>query len=290
VAVPFWRKDPENSGLDLKLVIKISSRLFTAASTMRSLARGIAQLREDGHRITLVHGGSRLMQYALAQFKHSSNGHGELHAFEEEACRLSAMLVIGKLNKELVALLGSAHVPALGLCGADANMIRTRSNKDRRSAAESRPEVAEVDTGWLDIISRNGAVPVLAAITMDGDSKHCSLQGDQIASRCAIAWDADALIFVTDAEAPRNSDGSLMRWIEAGSIDALSKNSGVTCTMASKLNSCKRALEQGVRRTRILPASGAGDLASFYFSRIESGTEVVLAPRKLDRAVVNRLL
>lgn len=256
----------------------------------RRFAHAIAQLKADGHRMTLVHGGSKYLQHTLNENGPNRNGHGAVAAFGEDPLRLAAMLVIGKLNKELVASLGAANVPALGLCGSDAHMIRTRSSKDNANKTGAWAEVAAVDPAWLDIISRNGAVPVLAAVNIDSEQHHCALAADQTAGACAIAWDADALIFVTNAEIPRHPDGSLMRWIDSSSLRALGNSPAASCAMTSKLEFCKRALEHGVRRARILPASEPDSLASFYFSRIESGTEVVLTSRKLDRAVVDQSL
>jgi acetylglutamate kinase len=98
-----------------------------------------------------------------------------------------------------------------------------------------------------------------------------------MAAACAIATKADALVFLTDVPGVKAADGSVMRWLSLAQVPALEKAAVVSGGMLPKLNACKEALTHGVKRVRILPAESAGVLPDFASTRINDGTEVMVA-------------
>lgn len=98
-----------------------------------------------------------------------------------------------------------------------------------------------------------------------------------MASACAIATRADALVFLTDVPGVKGADGNVMRWLSLKQIPALQELSIVSGGMLPKLNACKEALTHGVKRVRILPAESASVLPDLLNSRVNDGTEVMVA-------------
>ena len=98
-----------------------------------------------------------------------------------------------------------------------------------------------------------------------------------MAAACAVACEADALIFLTDVEGVKQADGSVMARLDIRQAAGLIVDSVISGGMMPKLEACAQALKAGVGRVRILPASQADALPQFYFSKIEYGTEVLRA-------------
>ena len=98
-----------------------------------------------------------------------------------------------------------------------------------------------------------------------------------VASACAICTYADALIFLTDVPGVKGADGAVMRWLTLKQIPALEKEAVITGGMLPKLHACRDALIGGVKRVRILPAEAAALLPDILSTRVNDGTEVMVA-------------
>jgi acetylglutamate kinase len=109
------------------------------------------------------------------------------------------------------------------------------------------------------------------------DGEYYNVNADEMASACATACKADALVFLTDVPGVRGADGEVMRWLSVGQIAELTQSEIISGGMLPKLNACREALLQGVKRVRILPADAASVLPDLCTSRITHGTEVLVA-------------
>ena len=100
---------------------------------------------------------------------------------------------------------------------------------------------------------------------------------DQMAAACAVACRASALIFLTDVAGDKGADCAVIRWLSLGQVNELVASAIVSGGMLPKLEACRHALNRGVGRVRIFPASEAEALAQFYFEKSAAGTEVRVA-------------
>ena len=101
------------------------------------------------------------------------------------------------------------------------------------------------------------------------------MNADQMASALAVACDADALVYLTDVAGVKDSDGSVLRWLDVDAIAAMVQQATVSGGMLPKLEACTKALKKGVSRVRILPATRAEVLPGFFTHPIDCGTEVI---------------
>ena len=108
------------------------------------------------------------------------------------------------------------------------------------------------------------------------DGVYYNVNADQMAAACAIACDAQALIFLTDVAGVRGSDGSIIRLLNTASIPALELSSVISGGMLPKLEACTKAVRQGVRRVRIFPACEVEALPDLPHQRSDFGTEVMI--------------
>jgi acetylglutamate kinase len=261
----------------VKIVIKVGSSVMEDAHVGHTFPRAVGELVHHGHSIAIVHGCRR--QREMAPVRSIVNGsaahhlHDNGNAINGNAANLQ-VADCERLNKSLVSLLGQEACASFGIFPSNGRMIRIR-RKDPTNDEPAEFEAVAVDPFWLDVISKNGGVPVIASVVLGYDQHSYCINADHMAATCAAGWDADALIFLTRSEGIKTSGGAVLRWLETGDIHQLTKSGELTENMLSKVLACCEALRHGVRRTRLLPVSHVDDLSSFYFSRIEGGTEVI---------------
>jgi acetylglutamate kinase len=138
-------------------------------------------------------------------------------------------------------------------------------------------EISAADPRWIETIWQHGCVPVISSVALGSDGQYYNVNADQMASACAVACRANALIFLTDVSGVKGADGLVIRWLNLGTAAELTHQSVIQGGMLPKLEACRNALLHGVNRVRILPAAQVEILPEFYFLKIESGTEVLVA-------------
>jgi acetylglutamate kinase len=138
-------------------------------------------------------------------------------------------------------------------------------------------EISSADPSWIETIWQQGCVPVISSVALGCDGQYYNVNADQMAAACAVACHANALIFLTDVPGVKDADGLVIRWLDLNQADLLTQRSVIQGGMLPKLEACRSALMRGVNRVRILPAQQVEALTEFYSTRIESGTEVLVA-------------
>jgi acetylglutamate kinase len=261
----------------MKIVIKIGGAALEDKVTLRKCAVAVVQLASEGHQIAVVHGGGSALTRTLKLLgKESDFIHG-LRVTDAETRDVALMVLAGIVNKSLVAAIAAAGQPAIGLCGGDGGIFRARKKLDASHDLGFVGEICFAEPRWLRAIWAEGGIPVLSSIALGGDGQYYNVNADQMAAACAVACEADALIFLTDVAGVKQADGSVMARLDTKQAAGLIGDAVVSGGMMPKLEACAQALKAGVGRVRILPASQADVLPQFYFSRIECGTEVLRA-------------
>lgn len=259
----------------MKLVVKIGGAALDDKSLLKKCAHAVAELAGNGHSVAVVHGGGKALTRTLAQLGKISEFVNGLRVTDAETRDVALMVLAGSVNKQLVAAISAEGYPAIGLCGGDGLAFLARRKKSNGVDLGFVGEISAVDGRWIEAIWTNGGIPVLSSLALGSDGEYYNINADQMAAACAVACQADALIFLTDVLGVKAADGSIMRWLNTNEIPALVKGSVVAGGMLPKLQACQDALRSGVGRVRILPAAQADVLPGFYQSRIESGTEVM---------------
>ena len=269
-------KDEAKGLKEMRYVVKLGGATLENPELLHECAKAIAELVKDGNQVAVVHGGGVQLTRTLKQLGKASEFIAGLRITDAETRDTALMVLGGGVNKALVASLGAHGQPAVGLSGGDGLVFRARK---KRTAPDLGfvGEIAAADPRWLEAIWQMGAVPVISSIALGFDGEYYNINADEMAAACAGACKADALVFLTDVAGVLGADGSVMRWLSIDQIADLTRDAVISGGMLPKLSACREALLNGVKRVRILPAAVAASLPDLCSSRINQGTEVMVA-------------
>jgi len=257
----------------MKLVIKIGGAAMDDKQLVSTFAKTIPSLVREGHKLLIVHGGGAALSRTLKQLGCETTFINGLRVTDLQTRDVAIMVLAGRLNKQLVAAIGTAGQPALGICGGDLRMVL--------AAKKTQPDlgyvgdICTVDSQWIERLWAAGVVPVISSLALGFDGEYYNVNADQMASACAVACGAHALIYLTDVAGVKDAEGGVIRWLDVEAIRGMIEAATVSGGMLPKLEACTSALKKGVNRVRILPATAAEVLPGFFTQRIDYGTEVI---------------
>jgi acetylglutamate kinase len=260
----------------MKYVIKLGGAGLETPSLLEGCMRAIVDLVRDGNQVAVVHGGGVQLTRTLKALGKESEFIDGLRVTDAETRDAALMVFAGRVNKGLVAALGALGQPAVGLSGGDGLLFRARK-KHTSPDLGFVGEIAASDPRWLEAVWQLNGVPVLCSMALGFDGEYYNINADEMAAACAVACHADALVFLTDVPGVKGANGEVLRWLSIDQIAELVKSAVIFGGMLPKLNACREALLNGVKRVRILPAEAAGSLPDLCSSRVVHGTEVMVA-------------
>lgn len=260
----------------MKIVVKLGGATLEDPALLHRATAAVKQLVGE-HQVAIVHGGGAALTRVLTQLGKTSEFIDGLRVTDAETRDFAVMVLAGHMNKKLVAALAGVGQPAIGLCGGDGMAFRARKKTPNGHDLGFVGEISAADPRWIEAIWRQGCVPVISSVALGCDGQYYNVNADQMASACAVACRANALIFLTDVPGVKDADGLVIRWLNLGRADELKQQAIIHGGMLPKLEACRNALLRGVNRVRILPAEQVDALPEFYSTRIESGTEVLVA-------------
>jgi acetylglutamate kinase len=266
-----------SGGLAVKIVVKIGGVALEDPGTRKKCAEAVAQLVQDGHKVAVVHGGGSTITRMLERLGKKNEFVDGLRVTDAETRDVVLMVLAGTVNKQLVATIAAAGPAAVGLCGGDGMGFLARKKFVGGRDLGFVGEIASADPRWVEAIWQQSGVPVLAPVSLGADGEYYNVNADEMASACAVACQANALIFLTDVPGVKNANGVVISSLSTTEIDRLIATTVISGGMLPKLDACRRALQRGVGRVRILPAAQVEVLPEFYFSKVQCGTEVMVA-------------
>lgn len=260
----------------MRYVVKLGGAGLENPVLLEGCTRAIAELVRDGNQVAVVHGGGVQLTKTLKALGKQSEFINGLRITDAETRDVALMVLAGKVNKGLVAALGALGQPAVGMSGGDGLVFRARK---KRTAPDLGfvGEIAASDARWFEAIWQLNGVPVLCSLALGFDGEYYNINADEMAAACAVACNADALVFLTDVPGVKDANGAVLRWLSIDQIAEMAKSAVITGGMLPKLGACREALLNGVKRVRILPAEAAGSLPDLCSTRVVHGTEVMVA-------------
>jgi acetylglutamate kinase len=257
------------------LVIKYGGHAMENEALKHSFAEDVALLKYVGMHPVIVHGGGPQIDAALAARGIEPRFVRGLRVTDEVTMAVVEQVLVGQINKEIVALINRHGRRAVGLSGKDGELVVAV----RRDGKDDLGLVGDVRQVNPDVIrSLNGFIPVIAPTAADEQGQTYNIKADVVAGKVAEAIGAEKLILLTDVEGVKGRDGALIATLTAREAEALLQDGTIAAGMIPKIECCMQALAGGVRQAHVIDGRVRHALLLELLTSRGVGTEVVHDP------------
>ncbi len=235
------------------VVVKYGGAAMKDSTLKDKVIRDVVFLACVGLRPVVVHGGGPEINSWLGKLGIEPQFKNGLRVTDAATMDVVEMVLVGRVNKELVSLINRAGGKAVGLCGKDGNLIKARP--DGREGIGFVGEVSSVDTKLVESLVNSGYIPVVSSVAADETGQAYNINADTVAGEIAAALGAEKLILLTDTAGILENYKDPSTLIPKASIQEarqLIDKGIVGGGMIPKVNCCVRSLAQGVRAAHII--------------------------------------
>ena len=241
-----------------RIVVKYGGHAMIDPELKRIFARQIVLLQYVGIQVTVVHGGGPQINDALRKLGVKSSFVEGKRVTDEETLKVVEMVLSGSINKEIVNLINTEGGKAVGISGKDGGLIKAKKLL-MKDGSDGKPvdlglvgEVSSIDTDIVDTVEAGGFVAVIAPLGVDKEGLTYNINADTAAAAIAASLKAEKLILLTDEAGVLDKGGNLISSINFDEIPGLVLDGIVTGGMIPKIECCRNALSNGVKKAHII--------------------------------------
>lgn len=235
------------------VVVKYGGAAMKDNSLKDKVIRDVVFLACVGLRPVVVHGGGPEINSWLGKLGIEPQFKNGLRVTDAATMDVVEMVLVGRVNKELVSLINRAGGKAVGLCGKDGNLIKARP--EGREGIGFVGEVNSVDINLLNSLVSSGYIPVVSSVAADETGQAYNINADTVAGELAAALGAEKLILLTDTVGilkDYKDPSTLIARVDIQEARQLIDTGVVGGGMIPKVSCCVRSLAQGVRAAHII--------------------------------------
>jgi len=263
------------------LVIKYGGAAMEQTDLKGQFAKDVLLLRLVGIRPVIVHGGGPQIGALMKRLGKEPRFVGGMRVTDEETVEIVEMVLVGKINQEIVGLINHHGGRAVGLSGKDGNLIRARKRLSRAASGELIDiglvgEVEAVNPEPIRLLEENGFVPVIAPVGVGSGGETYNINADLVAGDMAAALTAEKLIHLTDVQGIAGEDGRLVSTLTKREAERLIKGGVIDGGMLPKVESSLRALAGGAQKAHIIDGRVPHAILLEVLTKEGIGTEIIL--------------
>jgi acetylglutamate kinase len=257
------------------VVIKYGGAAMDDSDLREEFARDVVLLKYVGMNPVVVHGGGPDITAYMERLDMPVEFVGGLRVSNEATVEIAKMVLLGKLNTDIVQRIGRHGQPAVGLSGADGGLLIC----SRRLAPDGQDigfvgQIEQVDAGVINHIARD-YVPVVASVGADREGNSYNVNADEAAAAIAVAMQARTAIFLTDVRGWLEDPSDPESLIEQAGVErVLNALDSVDGGMRPKLQACVDAVRGGVGAAQIIDGRVPHSLLLELFTDAGIGTKV----------------
>ena len=294
-ALPYIRRFSGKS-----IVIKFGGAAMVDEELRHNFARDIVLLQYVGIKPVIVHGGGPQISRMLNELQIPTQFVDGHRVTDRASMDVVEMVLAGKINKEIVALINNEGGRAVGISGKDGSLAQATPHALRRTAADGQTEhvslgqvgtltARDINPAILTTLENSSYVPIIAPIAVGVDGLSLNINADTMAGAVASALKAEKLILLTDTPGVLVAEQTVTG-LAPEDVHRLMNDGSITGGMIPKVTCCLDALHHGVRRTHIIDGrvphavllemftdDGVGTLISYEFDS-KRRTEVRIDP------------
>lgn len=266
-------------------VLKAGGEIFATPESTREFLEQIGILHELGIRIVLVHGGGPQSTELATSLGVETQFVEGRRVTDEQSLEVATMVLNGQINTRILAACRDIEIPAVGISGVDAGLIRANKRPPVDVAGIDTAvdygfvgDIASVDADVLRTQLASGLVPVISPLSADESGTLLNINADTVAAALAAALDAEKMILVTGAPGileDRHDPGSLISYTDLEGLRKLRESGSLAEGMLPKAAAIEAAIRGGVHRVHIISCKLADSLLLEVFTNEGTGTLVV---------------
>ena len=236
------------------IVVKYGGSAMVDEELKRNVIKDVVLLKLVGFKPIIVHGGGKEISRWVGKVGKEAKFVNGLRVTDKETMEIAEM-VLGKVNKELVTLVESLGVKAIGISGKDSGLLKVNKKLSQGQDIGYVGDIKEVNPAILNELLEKDFLPIVCPVGLGDDFATYNINADDAACAIARAMKAEKLAFLTDIEGvyrdPEDTS-SLISELFVNEAKALIENGNVGGGMIPKLQNCIDAIESGVNRVHIL--------------------------------------
>ncbi|HMH49889.1 MAG TPA: acetylglutamate kinase [Candidatus Acidoferrum sp.] len=263
------------------VVIKYGGSAMEQGDLKRTFALDVILLRLVGIDPVIVHGGGPQIGALMKRLGKEPQFVGGMRVTDAETVEIVEMVLVGKINKEIVGLINYHGGKAVGLSGKDGSLIRARRRLHRMPSGEEIDiglvgEVEHVNPEAIRLLEEHGFIPVIAPVGVGAAGETYNINADLVAGEVAAALGAEKLIHLTDVQGILGDTGGLITTLSRKEAERLMEESVIDGGMLPKVESSVRALRGGTAKAHIIDGRVPHAILLELFTHEGIGTEIVL--------------
>jgi len=265
-------------------VVKYGGNAMVDEELKTSFAQDVVLLKYVGINPVVVHGGGPQIDQTLEKMGIARQFVRGMRVTDQETMDIVEMVLVGKINKEIVNLINQHGGMAVGLSGKDGNLIQARKMSLTVAADGELPEIIDIgqvgeivgiNPAVINSLDENKFIPVIAPVGVGEHGETYNINADLVAGQVAEALGAEKLILLTDVEGVKDKKGELLSTLKINQARKLIQEGIVGEGMIPKVECCIEALKGGVGKTHIIDGRVKHAVLLEIFTKEGVGTEVV---------------
>jgi acetylglutamate kinase len=263
------------------VVIKYGGSAMEQADLKEQFALDVILLRLVGINPVIVHGGGPQIGALMKRLGKQPEFVGGMRVTDEETVEIVEMVLVGKINKEIVGRINHQGGRAVGLSGKDGSLLRAHRRLHRLPSGEEIDiglvgEVEAVNPEPIRLLEDRGFIPVIAPVGVGRDGETYNINADLVAGDIAAALGAEKLIHLTDVQGIKDAQDKLVSHLSRAEAERLIEGRVIDGGMLPKVESSLRALKGGTAKAHIIDGRVPHAILLELFTREGVGTEIVL--------------
>lgn len=267
------------------VVIKYGGHAMVDEELKSSFALDIILMKYIGINPVIVHGGGPQINKFLEKMNIKSNYIQGMRVTDGDTMDVVEMVLVGKVNKEIVSLINLHGGKAVGLSGRDGDLVKAKKMQILKSQVNEAPpelidlgrvgQVTDINSEILDVLDMEDFIPVIAPVGVGEDGQSYNINADLVAGAIAAELGAEKLILLTDVKGVLDKAGELIPTITKKEVDLMIDSGVVAGGMIPKVKCCLDAVNCGVKKAHIVDGRVKHAVLLEIFTNEGVGTEIV---------------
>jgi len=270
------------------VVIKYGGSTMEEERVRRSFALDVVLLKYIGLNPVVVHGGGPQIGEMLSKIGKKSEFIEGMRVTDPETMEIVEMVLVGKVNKQIVSLINQQGGKAVGLSGKDGGLLLAEKMRLRKASSSEKGQ-EEIDIGMvgevkavrpevIQALEKEGFIPVIAPIGVGESGETYNINADLVAGKVASALKAEKLILLTDVEGVLDREKNLVSTLSSSEAREMIEKKIISSGMIPKVRCCLDALEEGVSKTHIINGTVEHAILLEMFTDVGIGTQITREP------------